>query len=200
MNSMSDNAHVRWKEMLGEFRDQIRPLVERVQAAAKENIKQLAADVGEPFCDENALFFGTLGTLAKPNGGYLDSTSSELRAVFDLANMASRQQPDCWQAARQVTRRMFEQLDGGEELGLTTLLRYDFDTPDGRAGGLRHCAKFYRVPPRYAPPVGEVVEAIMVSHPGRDLPQTWSAIYCYVTATIVARRSSDAVETGEDGC
>ena len=46
-------------------------------------------------------------------------------------------------------------------------------------------------PPRYVPAVGEVVETIMVSHPSRDLPQTWSAIYCYVTATIVARRNPE---------
>ena len=132
------------------------------------------------------MYWGTMGSLTKPNDGALDSGAPELRALHQMANSVPRLHCNQWSEAR-----LFEGLDGGEELGLGPLLHLDLAQEEDRAVAMREAAVFHKVPAAYSPALGDVVQAIMAHYRYRASRQRWATTYCYAVACVGERCKPD---------
>jgi hypothetical protein len=173
--------------MLTEARD----AAKRLGEIAEDNVKQLAADMGEPYTTANEMYWGTMGNLTKPNGGALDSNAPELHALHQLANSVPRLHRNQWSEAHAICGRLFEGLKGGEELGLGPLLHLDVAQEEDRAEAMRRAAEFQKVPAAYAPALGDVVKAIMAHYRHRESRHRWAMTYCYAVACVCERCKAD---------
>lgn len=177
------------------------PTVESMAATAQDELKQIAADLGEPYAENNKMFWVTLYDLIPATVQGVNSGSPELRTIVDLAKTVTPRQRNQWAAAKRITDEMFDEMDAGKTVGRGDVcLRLNPDSdPIHRATLLAECARFYAVPASYAPAVGDVVAALMERCPRRDdgsrweLPQHWANIYSYVVGAIAALAKPDDV-------
>ena len=169
--------------------------MKRLGALANDESRQIAADMGDPQTPDNRMFWATLFNVVTATRYQINSGSAELRTILDLARTVTPRQRDQWAECKRVTELMFDDMDAGETVGLSdTCLRLkpDDDAAD-RAVVVAECASFYRVPPAYAPALGDVVAQIMAHVAARgdgtnwNLPQQWACMYSYVAGAIAAR-------------
>ena len=154
---------------------------------------------GRPCLDtmNNLLLFG---------GQVLNSGAPAPHALHGLACTVPRRKAAQWSAAMARCEDLFDQLDGGETLGLddggiqfyphNSIQRRDFTDPDQVADAMWIAAAFFRVPSLYGPALGAVVADIMraMDKDWAELPRAWADCYNYVVACICERvgASSDA--------
>jgi hypothetical protein len=148
---------------LEEAREQMRPHWEALAAHATDAASQLAADMGESY-STNKMYWGTMGNFLTFGGQRLNSGSPALHALHDLARSVPRRSADQWSAAMRKCEEMFDNIDGGETLGLGDGgLHYypaddgpprNWDDPVQVPDAMRIAAEFFSVPPLYAPPWG----------------------------------------------
>jgi hypothetical protein len=86
--------------------------------------------------------------------------------LHDLAKNSDAAPTRTVDRGQRVLGRLFENLDGGEELGLGPLLMLEPDGDKARADILRECATFRKALPNYIPALGEAVDAILKAHGG----------------------------------
>lgn len=100
-----------------------------------------------------------------------------------------------WASAHAICDRLFEDLDGGEEVGLSVEWTHVDDWNDlGQRGlALRFAMQFHRVPRAYQGAVADVITKLMFAMPdswnydGGQLPQPWAQVCCYVVFAIAER-------------
>ena len=97
--SDSEAARRKAKARLAKLREATRPLVQQLIAAASDANKAMAADMGEPYSDANARYFGMLGNITQATNHTLNSGSPELHGLHDLAKTVMPRQRDQWTEA-----------------------------------------------------------------------------------------------------
>jgi hypothetical protein len=187
---MSDDDEARKK--IERLTTEARSAGKAMFAALREDIRMLAADMGEPLSDDNKQYYDSLAALAMTTE--LTSGSAELHRVDEIARTVIPRDRNQWSGALAQREYLLESEDQtGETLGFGDLLRHDPNDPDALKDLLRQCATFYRVPSHYAPAIGEAVTAVTKTRGSwYDMPVGWSHTYALVVWAVVARWKPDA--------
>lgn len=197
---MSDqDKQERVRAFLDETRDRMKPHLDAMLDGAVQTYRAAATLAGDPITPENEDFWRIAGNLFVCSNGKLDPTGPEIGAFVSLANaIAQSSHVWDWASTRAICERLFDQLDGGEELGLSDDFMdvTDWNDVGQRGFALRKAMQFHRVPRAYQCAIADVVTQLMLAQPemwhceGAQLPQPWAAVCTYVVYSMAERVKS----------
>lgn len=157
-----------------------------------------ARSLDDPLTVENEGFWQIASNIiANAHGGgyeamYDGPEMAELVTLAKAITVTSRYSD--WASAWAICDRQFDELDGGEELGLSDAwYGVDFDDARQREAALRHGMQFHRVPKGYQLAIAEMVTKFMLAMPRAwhcddvQLRQPWAQYCTYVVFAIAER-------------
>lgn len=191
-----DDARARVKQMLEETRAACKPHVEAMVQGAIQTYTAAAQLAGDPITPENKGFWQIAGNIFFAANGKLDPTGPEVARLVDLSKaIATTTHYEDWAGAAGVCERLFDELEGGNELGLSDdFMSVEWHDEMQRSIALRKGMGFHRVPRAFKTAIGEVVARLMLATPdawvmddGHQLPQPWAQCCTYVVYAIAER-------------
>ena len=195
MSDEDNEAAREWRRLLDETRESVRPHVNAMVQGMQQAYTAAAQLAGDPLTSENERFWQIAGNLFVASNRQLDPTGPEVADLVRLSKaLPITSTLDEWGSSYAICNRHFDELDGGEELGLSDdWYGVDWQDPAQRATALQKGMQFYRVPRAYQLAVATVVENIMLATPdmwmykGDALPQPWAQTCCYVIFALINR-------------
>jgi hypothetical protein len=150
---------------------------------------------GDPITAANREFWSVAGNIFTAAQHELEPEGEAVAAFIALSQRIARcSDASEWQATKGIGERLFDTLDGGEELGLSDAwYGTDWHNVGQRLAALKHGMQFHRVPRRWQTSIADVVSDLMRAtdnawhHEGHQLPQPWAQCCCYVTYAIALR-------------
>ncbi len=195
MSDKDEASHAR--EMLDKLREDVKPHLHAMVAGIRQFNTAAAELAGDPITSANERFWGITGNIFQAANAKLDPEGPEIARLVDLSKaITTASQYEDWASASAVCERLFDDLDGGEELGLSDDFRnVDWWDEMQRAAALRKGMGFHRVPRSYQVAVADVIAGLMLAMPdswvmadtGHQLPQPWAQVCTYVVGAIAER-------------
>jgi hypothetical protein len=173
----------------------IRPHVNALMEACQGIKREAARIAGDPLTKENEQFWTIATNFFTAAHGQLDPADPAVINLVDLSKaIATASHFDDWASAYAACDRLFEQMDGGEELGLSDdFLGVDWHDETQRDVALRKGMQFHRVPRSYQRPLADAVTQLMFATrlwemaDEQQLPQPWATTTTYVVFAIAER-------------
>jgi hypothetical protein len=175
-------------------REQLRPAVQKMMDGARQAYTAAATLAGDPITAENEGFWQITGNLFVMSRCQLRASGPEIAELVTVAKaIADATTPEDWAGAAGICRRLFDAIDGGEELGLSDVFDIDWHDPAQRETALRAGMQFHRVPRSYQRRLADVVARLMIAasdtwmYEGKPLPQPWAQACAYVVYAVAER-------------
>lgn len=168
-------------------------------------VEEMARLAGDPINEQNKMFWHiawNLITYSYGAGCTIPPTGPEFARLVELSKaiIASSRYGD-WASADALCDRLFEGLDGGEELGLSDeFYGVDWRDETQRTAALIRGMRFHRVPKSFQPAVADLVSRMMLAtdeswiFEGTQLRQPWAQFCAYMVGAIAQR-----VKATDDG-